>query len=179
MSGGHSFSLDQVGACANCEALSVVVLTSKTTLVPAELFDAERAAYYLAEVGLAPRYGECAVCSEPCNDMVAVMAISKECHAALQGVTPALTFITPLLGGNVVEQGSMLHLEDNLLYVRVYGNGLRFAEVVECKSDADILYYLTKIDEVYSIYNMSARATGDTTRMQRVTKRLFKELICE
>jgi hypothetical protein len=78
-----------------------------------------------------------------------------------------------------VEPGSVLSLEDDLLYVSVYGDGLRFAEVMEIKSDADILYYLTVIDEVYAIFNMSAHAKGDAARLQRLCKQIFKNLICE
>ena len=181
-SGGHSFSGAELRAVVDGghEAVEVVVLTPKTTLVPADLFDAKSAADYLVAVGLAPNNAECVVCTKPINGAVAVMAINQECNAALHGVGFAsISYATPLLCGDAVEQGSVLHLEGGLLYVRVYNAGLRFAEVMECQCDADMLYYLTQINEVYNTYDMCARATGDTKSLQRVTKRLFKELICE
>lgn len=179
LSGGHSFSLEELNAriAAAQGAVEVVVLTPKTTLVPEEFFAAEHAAIYLNEVGLAPAMGECVVCSKPIGGVVAVMAIDVACFDALQDAE--VVYTTPMLAECVVEEGSVLQLEGGLLYVRIYNGGMRFAEVMECANDADILYYLTKIDEVYNIYNMSARAYGDTVRLQRVTKPLFKELICE
>ena len=179
LSGGHSFSLEELGArvAATEGAVEVVVLTPKTTLVPEEFFAAEHAALYLNEVGLAVTDGECAVCSKPVGGVVAVMAIDVACFDVLQDAD--VVYTTPLLAECAVEEGSALHLEGGLLYLRIYNGGMRFAEVVECANDADILYYLTKIDEVYNIYNMSARAYGDTVRLQRVAKPLFKELICE
>ena len=180
-SGGHSFSdLELKAAIGNsAEVVEVVVLTPKTTLVPADLFNSECAADYLVAVGLAPSLDECVVCSKPVNGAVAVMALSNECYAALQGLKLAVSYVTPLLCGDAVEQGSALHLEDDLLYVKVYNKGVLFAEVMECQSDADILYFLAQIDGVYNIYNMLARATGDTVRLKRVAKYLFKEFICE
>ena len=180
-SGGHTFSdlelKEIVGKTTG--PVDVVVLSPKTTLVPAELFKMESAADYLIAVGLAPCVDECVVCSSAVDGVVAVMAMSKKCHDALNGYEHIAGYVTPFLCGENLEKGSMLHLEDGLLYVRVYDNGLRFAEVMECLNDVDILYYLTKIDEVYNIYNTCARATGDTARIKRVTKYIFKELICE
>ena len=179
LSGGHSFSLAELKAAVEASkgGVEVVVLTSKTTLVPAEFFDSSYAAVYLNEVGLAPAVGECVVWSKPVGGIVAVMAINKQCYDALHGVD--VEYTTPLLAECSVEKGSVLHLEGGLLYVRIYDGGMRFAEVVECTNDADVLYYLSKTDEVYNIYNTLARAYGDTARLQRLCKRLFKELICE
>lgn len=178
-SGGHSFSASELNAMAGREFVEVVVLTAKTTLVPAEMFSAEHAASYLADVGLSPDVKECVVWSLHNRDMVAVMAINKECYNALTSANNTVTFTSPLLDNDSIEQGSMLMLEDDLLYVCVYNEGLRFAEVMTCANDADVLYYLSVVDEVYNIYNMFARAKGDVARLKRVCKGLFKELLCE
>lgn len=181
-SGGHSFSVEAFkAAVANTERpAEVVLLTAKSTLVPAEFFEKAHAATYLADVGLAPSMSECAVYSKPANGIVAVMAISKSCYEAMHELHPAGVICTsPLLPSTEAADGICLHLEENLLYIHICNQGLLFAEVVECLSDADILYYLATIDEVYNIYNMNARAKGDTARIKRVCKRVFKELICE
>lgn len=179
-SGGHSFSeVELREMISSTDSVDAVVLTPKTVLVPAEVFDNECAQDNLVAVGLAPCLNECVVATEPIDGVVAVMAINAECNKVLRNAAAELTFSTPLLSSKTIEDGSILHIEDGLLYVRVYNKGLQFADVVACKSDADIIYYLAKIDEVYNIFNMSARAMGDITLIKHIAKRLFKELICE
>lgn len=179
-SGGHSFSTTELDIVRGATfPVDVVVLTAKSTLVPVEFFDAGHAADYLAEVGMAPSISEVAVSTMPSNGMVAVMAINRRCHDELKVSAPAgITFTTPLLDNETMSEGSILHLEHETLYVRIYSNGLRFAEAMECKNDADVLYYLASINEAYNIYNTRARAKGDTARLQRLCKRVFREL-CE
>lgn len=179
-SGGHSFSGAELDALRGAkQPVEVVLLTAKTTLVPAEFFDMTHAADYLADVGLAASMDEAVVASKPVDGVVAVMAIAERCLAEMQSVATEVVFTSPLLPEQTVKQGSVLRLEDNLLYVRVYGDDLRFAEVMAVESDADILYYLTVVDKVYGICNMSAHARGDIARLQRLCKQIFKNLICE
>lgn len=180
-SGGHSFSIEELTAIQDGGyPTDIVVLTTKTTLVPEELFDAAHATDYLSEVGLSPSISEIAINTTSCNGMVAVMAINKRCYEALKtSMSTECVFSTPLLDNEAPTDGSILHLEDNILYVRVYNGGLKFAEAMECKSDADVLYYLTSINEVYNIFNTHARAKGETTRLQRIGKKVFKKIVCE
>lgn len=175
-SGGHSFSTAELNASNSVE---VTVLTHKTTLVPSELFDDAHAADYLTEVGLAPSVAERVVASEPMNGTVAVMSISAKVYDELTATGAELLFASPLADDAAVQLGTLLHLEDDVLYVRHYCDGLKFAEAFECRADADVLYYLATVNEVYNIYNMSARARGEVQRLKRVCKGLFKELLCE
>ena len=181
-SGGHSFSVSELSAEVRSasQPVEVVALTAKSTLVPAEFFDREHAADYLLEVGLTPSVTECAVYSDVVNGAVAVMAVSKRCYAELrESIAAGVRFTSPLLEGDILEKGSILHLESDVLYVRIFDGGLRFAEALECKNDADVLYYLATLNHVYGIYNMYARANGDVKRMQKLLKPLFKDLVCE
>lgn len=181
-SGGHSFSASELGAEVRSasQPVEVVVLTAKTTLVPAEFFDGEHAADYLAEVGLAPSADECAVYSKAVNGVVAVMAINKACYDTLKVSIPAgVAFTSPLLGDSTLQKGSVIHLEERVMFVNVYDGGLRFAEAFECENDADVLYYLATVNEVYGIYNMYARAMGDVKHLQKLLKPIFKNLVCE
>jgi hypothetical protein len=181
-SGGHSFSTSELSAemRSASQPVEVAVLTTKSTLVPAEFFDAHHAADCLAEVGLAPTMGECAVYSNAKSNVVAVMALNKHCYEQLTEAIPSgVTFTSPLLDDELPEKGSILHLEADVLYVRVADGGLLLAEAFECKNDADVLYYLAKVDEVYNIYNMYARAKGDVKRLHKLLKPLFKDLVCE
>ena len=181
-SGGHSFSALELSAEVHSasQPVEVVVLTAKSTLVPAEFFDREHTADYLIEVGLTPSVAECAVYSDVVNGAVAVMAVSKRCYAELrESIAVGVRFTSPLLEDDILEKGSVLHLESDVLYVRIFDGGLRFAEALECKNDADMLYYLATLNQVYGIYNMYARAKGDVKRMQKLLKPLFKDLVCE
>lgn len=181
-SGGHSFSASELGAEVRSasQPVEVVLLTAKTTLVPAEFFDEEHAADYLAEVGLAPSADECAVYSNTVNGVVAVMAINKACYDTLKVSIPAgVVFTSPLMGDSTLQKGSVIHLEERVMCVNVYDGGLRFAEAFECENDADVLYYLATVNEVYGIYNMYARAMGDVKHLQKLLKSIFKNLVCE
>lgn len=181
MSGGHSFSSADIEAVRNASQPVVVnLISAKTTLVPAELFDKEHAIDYLHDVGLYPAHNECVVYSKENEGIVAVMAMSAKCCDALrEAATHGLNFTSPLLESNALDKGCAIHLEGDVLYVYINDNGLRFAEVMECTTDADVLYYLTKIGEAYNFNNMYARATGDTKRLLPLTKHLFKDIICE
>jgi hypothetical protein len=182
MSGGHSFSSADIEAVRNASQPVVVnLISAKTTLVPAELFDKEHAIDYLHDVGLYPAHNEFVVYSKENEGIVAVMAINAECYKQLQeAATHGLSFIMPLMEEyEEMYKGCAIHLEGDVLYVYINDNGLRFAEVMECTTDADVLYYLSVVNEAYNIYNMHARAKGDVARLKRVCKGLFKELLCE
>ncbi|MBR2867185.1 MAG: DUF3822 family protein [Alistipes sp.] len=174
-SGGHTFSPAQCIEAAG--AVEVVVSTFKTTLMPAELFAEDDAKHILTAVGCAPAVNESVVSSEPQEGIVAVMAISTACYDTLTAHYGArLRFTSPLMEAVDISDGMALHLDKDVLYVRIYGDGLRFAEAMEVSSDGDILYYLESINRVYDIYNMYARATGDTARIKRVAGRCFRNL---
>lgn len=157
--------------------VEVVVSTFKTTLMPAELFAESDAKHILTAVGYAPAVNESVVSSQPQEGIVAVMAISTACYDTLTAHYGArLRFTSPLMETVDISDGMALHLDKDVLYVRIYGDGLRFAEAMEVSSDGDILYYLESINRVYDIYNMYARATGDTARIKRVAGRCFRNL---
>lgn len=177
-SGGHTFSPAE---CPEVEGVvEVVVSTYKTTLVPAELFVEGDAQHILTAVGCAPAVNERVVASAQQGGIVAVMAISAACYDALTSrYGERLCFTSPLLEAADMKQGVALHLDSDVLYVRVYDDGLRFAEAMAVSSDGDVLYYLESINRVYDIYNMYARAMGDAARIKRVAGRSFKNLDIE
>ncbi|MBQ3248158.1 MAG: DUF3822 family protein [Alistipes sp.] len=173
-SDGHTFSPECAAASG---AVEVVVSTVKTALVPAELFVEDDARAALAAVGFAPTTSERVVYSAAVSGVVAVMAMDVACYDALvERYGQSLCFSSPLLERVDIKRGVHLKLDRELLYVRVYDDVMLFAEVVEVKSDGDILYYLESIHRVYDIYNMYARATGDTGRLKRLCGRSFKNL---
>lgn len=180
LSGGHSFSSRDTCGVTSREGVTIELCTHKTTLVPAAMLNASDASCHLRAVGLAPAIDETVVCSTEVNGVVAVMAISSECHdhVARQFVC-GLSYSSPLLVAEPPVEGSVLSLYGDTLYVAVYKSGLRFAEAMEVKGDADILYYLESVNRVYDIYNMYARAKGDVSRLKGVCRSMFRSIVCE
>lgn len=180
LSGGHSFSSHDIDGVTSREGVTIELCTHKTTLVPAAMLNASDASCHLRAVGLAPSIDETVVCSTEVNGVVAVMAISSECHdhVARQFVC-GFSYSSPLLVAEPPVEGSVLSLYGDTLYVAVYRSGLRFAEAMEVKGDVDILYYLESVNRVYDIYNMYARAKGDVSRLKGVCRSMFRSIVCE
>ena len=179
--GGHSFSSSALSSIAADNGVSVcaVVDTAKCVVVPREHFAEESAEEILRSSGIAIG-GDEVVVSSVQAPMIAVMAMNAKCHAALvDNYGERLCFTSPLLNSPMPEQGSVIHLSTKSLYVRVANGGLRLIEAMTVESDADILYILESINKVYNIYNMYARAEGDTKRLLTLCKRSFKNIVCE
>ena len=180
LSGGHSFSSSDIEAATSATSVVVELSTHKTTLVPVAMLNADDAASHLRAVGLAPAFNETVVCSAEVGGVVAVMAISAECHAYIvEHLTHDVSYVSPLLSGESFQEGSIISLYGDTLYVTLYGSGLRFAEAFNVKGDADILYYVESVNRVYGIYNIYARAKGDVARLKSVCKSMFRNLVCE
>ena len=175
MSGGHAFSkqdIEQIKLAG--DGVSVEVITPKTMLRPAEGFVAENARQDLESVGYAIAPNECVVYSPESNDRVVVMALSRDCADAIAMLGVEVQYTSPLLLGGDVAEGLYISLYDDVIYLKVYRQGLRFAEAVEANSDADIVYILENLNHVYNIYNMRARVEGDVKRLERVCRRYTK-----
>lgn len=182
MSGGHSFSAAEISRGIKSDDGSYVVelITPKTTLVPAAAFSVESAASYLEMVGLAPSISEVVVFSPAIDDRVAVMALNKECFAHLSlTYGDAVVFVSPLILGREPKDGVLLELLGDVLYLRIFNGGLLFGEAVEVSNDADLLFAVESINQVYHIYNMRVRAKGDVARLKSCFQNLFTDLQCE
>ena len=175
MSGGHAFSNRDIEAIKSAGADVVVeFVTPKTVLRPAEGFCPANAEQDLVATGYAVAENEVVVCSAAHNGRVAIMAVSAACIEAITALGVKLCYSSPLLAGDDVEEGSYITLYNDVLYVRVYRAGLRFAEAIAVDNDADILFYLESINRVYDIYNMHARALGDVERLKSVCRKSLK-----
>jgi hypothetical protein len=175
MSGGHAFSkqdIEQIKLAG--DGVSVEVITPKTILRPAAGFVAENARQDLESVGYAIAPNECVVYSPESNDRVVVMALSRDCADAIAMLGVEVQYTSPLNSGDDMAEGLYISLYDDVIYIRVYRQGLRFAEAVEANSDADIVYILENLNHVYNIYNMRARVEGDVKRLERVCRRYTK-----
>lgn len=175
MSGGHAFSnkdLETLKSAGNGAVVEVV--TPKTVLRPAAGFDAANAKAELEATGYVVAENEAVVCGEPQNGRVAIMAVSAACVEAIAAAGIKVSYTSPLVLEEDIEEGSLIALYDDVLYVRVYKAGLRFAEAMTVAGDADILFYIESINRVYNIYNMYARAIGDVERLSRVCRKCMK-----
>lgn len=182
---GHSFSVCDLscGEVPDDAPLTVEVLTPRTLLVPAELFDAERAAELLRVTGLAPKSGECVVCSDLQAGVAAVVAVPEEALRQLQERWgKSFRFTTPLLADPPKTDAAIrLCRKADLLYIKVYREKiLRFAEVVPAPADADILYLLDRLAAEFPLNEFGLYLAGDGTRnLQKLLDGIFKEVICE
>lgn len=178
---GHSFSTP-LPAAAGEEPVEVELLTPKTMLVPAELFDEERGAELLAANGMAPSGDECVVCSDPAQETVALMAVPA---AALQPVAERfgerLFYTSPLLHAVATTTPVVwLCLRSGLLYVRVCDPALQLAEVIPAPDEADILYFIERLSGSFELKHYALRAVGDDPRaLMKLLGPLFSEATCE
>ena len=173
-SDGHTFSNGT--EAEGGDVREIVVNTFKTALVPEQYLDTNDSSRHLRDIGLSVAMDEHAVCSAPTGGIVAVMAIGSDTLATLREQYPHATFTSPLLLGEPMEQGTLLELRAKTLFVRIYDNGLRFAEAINIESEGDILFTLESLHRTYGFYNMNARAKGDTEALLRLTKGCFRVL---
>ncbi|MBE6195640.1 MAG: hypothetical protein E7137_00915 [Rikenellaceae bacterium] len=172
-SDGHSFPREQLEAAKSGGGLSVELLSPRTTLVPAPHFRPEEAAELLRLAGLPCRESECAVWSDPEEEVVAVMAIDRATHDLLP---PQTLFTSPLLAQNPgVENIALLSRYENLLYIKIWERTLRLAEVLKVENDEDLIYFLTRLGEVIPLGEYSLVVAGDEPqKLRKLVKKLFK-----
>lgn len=179
-SDGHSFTVSGLdGADGNGP---VGVLTPRTTLVPAELFDAAQAERLLAAAGMAPAGGECAVWSAPHCDAVAVMAAPRAAVAQVRERLGAdVGFTAPLLGGPQTALATIWVCSvAGLLYIKVYDETLRYAEVVPVAADADAEYLFERLGAEFPTRERTLLLAGDETkRLRKLLGGRFKRVLCE
>ena len=174
MSGGHAFSNSDIDCIKRAgKDVTIEFVTPKTVLRPERGFNKTEAQHELEAMGYVVAEDEVTVCSPAVEGIVAIMAVSANCIEAINVLEIEPQYTSPLLPTESLTEGSYIALYEDVLYVRVYNGGLRFAEAMTVESDADILFYLESINRVYGIYNMYARATGDTKRLNRVCRKCF------
>ena len=94
---GHSFPATLPAGFETADRIRCSVLTHKTVLVPAEVFERESAANYLALAGLGCTESECAVYSEPQRQQIAVMAVDRAQHRLLtEGAGDRIVYTEPV-----------------------------------------------------------------------------------
>ncbi len=180
-SDGHSCRFD-LSLAARADEIVAIVSSAQTQLVPAEMFDPERAAAYLELAGMAARPSQTVVTSDPAADIVAIMALDSSVLECLgEKIREKIHFTSPLLH-TPAHTRSVLWLEtdSSLLYIKVYDaeGRLRLAEVFTAAGEDELLYYLTRLRDIHGTETILLAA--DTPKpVGRLVREHFRKVLCE
>lgn len=181
--GGHSFSAPALtGDFPDNAPVEVELLTPRTMLVPAELFDQTRAEALLSANGMPAEADECVVCSDPDAEIIALMAMNGE---ALRQVNEKLglraQFTTPLLHEPNTDAPTVwIRRTAELIYIKVYDGTLRLAEVIPAADDTDILYFFERLSSEFSLADYTLCIAGDNPKtLRKLLGNRFNRTICE
>lgn len=178
---GHSFSA-LPGDFPGEDSVRVELLTPKTMLVPEELFDCDHAGELLAAGGMAPDADECAVSGEPQGGVVALMAWpAEDVRRIRQTLGSRVRFATPLLDmPALTEAGVWADLVSGLLYIKVFGDRLRMAEVIPAASEADVLYLFERLNAEFPLAEQVLYLTQRAKPLRKSIGKRFKRIVsCE
>lgn len=181
---GHSFSAPALmGDFQGGGAVEVELLTPRTMLVPAALYDPAQGAGLLAANGMPLRAGECVAASDPARPFVALMALPAE---ALRLVDVKFgsraLFTTPLLHDpSAAEPTVWICRKAGILYVKVYDDeALQMAEAIPAPEDADILYLFERMAAVFPLADYVLLITGNAPKsLRKLLGKSFRKTICE
>ena len=181
---GHSFSVPALSDIPEGDtSVLVELLSPRTMLVPAELFDEEHAAGLLAANGMPLAADECAVCCGREETYAAIAALDRETLRSVgEKLGDRARFTTPLLhtprnAGKVV----CMCRRAELLYIKVYdGGALQLAEVVPAETDADLVYFFERLEGCFPLAEFGLSIAGDAPKAaRRLLGKRFKQATCE
>ncbi len=174
-SDGHSFPREALLEARQMgdRVVEVELLTPRSTLVPAPCFDPDEASKLLQAAGLAERETEAVVWSEPLEEQVVVMAIDR---AVLPLLPATVHYTSPLLTLHSAAPHTIcLARYEDLLYIKVWDEELRLAEVLQVASDADLIYYVARLGEWLPLRNYELQVEGDRPgAVRKMVKKYFK-----
>lgn len=184
---GHSFSVSGLEwVLPGNDAVVVDVLTPQTLLVPAELFDAEAAADWLAAAGMACTGEQRAIWSAPTRiapetNVVAVMAAETETvRKVYDRLGYRASFTTPLLKKTAAANTVFLHRAAGILYIKVFVRMLCMAEAIPAATEADMLYFVERLNRTFPLKSMRLHLSGvNTARVRKLIGSRFKKVVCE
>lgn len=136
----------------------------------------------LAAAGLAPVDGECVVHSDLQQGIVAVMAANAEAVAAVTAKFGGRArYTTPLLGPVEATAPTVwMRHTGELLYIKVWDGGLRFAGVAPATSDADLLYACERLGQEFTLVEYALQiAPPASKQLRKLLKPYFRQIVCE
>lgn len=164
--------------------VSIEVLTPRTLLVPAELFEAsaECASALLAAAGMSASADDEIVWSSTNAGVVAVMAVGRNAVATVrERFGGKIGFTTPLLRDMQTQApGVWMYRAAGLLYIKVYDVQLLFAEVFSAPSHEDVLCIVERLADAFAWGDYALRLAGNEARaLRKILKNRFKTAVCE
>ncbi len=179
-SGGRFFSASSFGHSQEDGDVVVCIDTVRVTLLPQTLAHTISAGNALAITGQGAEENEIAIYSEPCNDMLAAIAISKECYQSLVSMySSQLKITTPLLSTSHSDEKCLaLEIADNICYIRLYNDGLKVAEAIEVASAAELVFYITNILNISEVPTSIPIYIIGAKEYVKALKKYYK-VICE
>ena len=175
--GGLSFSADKGSIAQDADAVEFIIDTPRVTLAPREEVSLDSAETLLRLIGKPCRANECAICSEPQSDIVAVMAIDSTAYATITEQWGSRTlFTSPLLDMRHSEEHCLtVDISDKVCYIRLFDNGLQRAEAYDASTNEDVLYYVSEWigNSNIPIYIKSKAENA------KFLSRYYKQVVCE
>ena len=175
--GGLSFSANQGLIAHDADVVEFVIDTPRVTLVPREEISLDSAKSLLRIIGKPCRANECAICSEPQSDIVAVMAIDCATYATITEQWGSRALLSsPLLDMRHSEEHCLtVDISDKVCYMRLFENGLQRAEAYDVSTSEDILYYVSEWvgNSNIPIYIKSRAESA------KLLSRYYKQVVCE
>ena len=184
-SDGHSFSFPPLENHKPEESetpVEIELLTPGTLLVPAAAFAPEKAAALLAAAGITVGENDRIVTSDSTAPAIALMTLDEPTARRIEPLFGSRArYTTPLLHELKIEGPTvwMRHTPE-LLYIKVYDDGLQFAEVIAISDPTDTEYLFERLNAVFPLAQFTLRYTGDTDRaLDKRLRNRFKKTICE
>ena len=176
--GGRSFSADKIAIAEDVTAIECIVDTPRVTLAPSQEVSPHSAEELLHVVGKGCCSNEICICTEPHNDIVAVIAIDESAHKAItERWGSRVRFSSPLLDMRHSDEDCLtIDMGENVCYIRLFDGGLQRAEAFEVTTPEDVLYFADEwLDEEWDtpIYIKGDKAVA------KLLRKYVKEVICE
>lgn len=178
-SGGHSFPKELPAEYAAADRVVCSVLTHKTLLVPAEVFERESAPNYLALAGLGCAETECAVYSDPQRQQIAVMPSTRS--AAVNWPRRRRSgdlYLSAAVSAEICGTRRMADPYRRAALHKDLRQRARLAEVVRAQGTADVLYYLGRLDRTFPLKTYPLCLSGSDT-LARQLRKYFRDVRCE
>ena len=182
---GHSFSEEKLDIPAKeKKTVEIEVLTSKTMLVPREVFDAKAAPALMRINGMEPTERECILISDPQQPVIALMAADKASVEKVRArLKEKIRWTSPLLRtGEFTASCLWIFRYEELAYLKIWERQtLRLAETFIAPTGEDLLFYVRELTQELQLENCEIRLEGNPTKQDgRLLREYFKHVaICE
>ena len=170
MLSGHDFLMARAALDELAEGvreLTVCIDSAKTVLVPAALYSTDMNEGYMA-VNDKPVDDDERVVTASCGDVIALMAVDSRIATLLANLDECkVSYTSPLLEGVVgYTRAVRITLTAENTYVVVSDNGkLLYAEVFATTEPENLLFVMSKLNDVLSLKGYEVRVQGDAAPM--------------